>query len=406
MSRDEIDPNDPRTWPPSARALLEQREPVPRTEARDRLAAFVRARGRVTFAEFMARALYDPESGYYQDPSARIGPRGDYVTSPEMHPAFGALIARWLAERWHELGRPDPFEVVEIGGGTGAAAAQILGALPGSIGASVQYTLVEPGRRATEQQAVRLQCLPACRWVTRLEEARPIVGIVWANEVADALPVHRVRREGDALIELWVTCGGPNTFREEPGPLSTPALSDYFERLGIVPAEGITVEVNLHAIDWLRDAARALEQGWLLLFDYGRTAESLYADPGRAGTLRAYHHHTLTTDPFDRIGEQDLTADVDFTTLIQVAEEEGLTVEAFTDQRHFLASLGIGELLRTPPRPGEPGHWRLAQLIDPEGLGRIRVLILRRDPTPPNPPGAAGAAEETGRRGRGAPDRA
>jgi SAM-dependent MidA family methyltransferase len=381
MSRRELRLDDPETWPASARALLRGRQGamVP-TEARARLGRFVRERGRVPFAEFMERALYDPEVGYYRDPAERIGPRGDYVTSPEMHPAFGALLARWLADRWRTLGEPDPFEVVEVGPGTGAAAAQILAALPRAIGTAVRYTLVEPGRTAARRQAERLAEFGThCRWVKDLEEGAPVVGVVWANELLDALPVHRVRRDGDRLIELWVTYDARSSqFQEVAGPLSTPRLEEYFAALGLLPIEGVPVEVNLQAMDWLRRAARALERGWLLLFDYGSTAERLYGEPGRAGTLRAYHRHTLEPDPYARIGAQDLTADVDFTTLLRVAGEEGLRVESFTDQRPFLASLGIREFLRRPPAPGEPGHWCLAQLIDPEGLGRIRVLTLRR----------------------------
>jgi SAM-dependent MidA family methyltransferase len=383
-----IDPEDPQSWPRSAREFLERRQPAAvETAASKRLAAFVRARGRVTFAEFMRQALYDPESGYYRAEREPIGPRGDFITSPETHPAFGALIARWLQARWRKLGEPRPFVVVEAGGGTGAAAAQVLSAADcwPAFTAALRYVLLEPGPAAAVRQRARLAPFAdRVQWASAWEALPPDVAVLWANEVLDAMPVHRVRREGDRLIELWVTwredaASGAGGFVEEPGPLSVQELTGYFDRLELRPIEGVPMEVCLEAVAWLRAAAGALARGFLLLLDYGATAEALYGDPARAGTLRAYHRHTLGLDPFVRAGEQDLTADVDFTTLIRVAEEAGLQVAARTNQRRLLLDLGLRERLRRPPAPGEPGHLRLLQLIDPSGLGRVQVLELQKD---------------------------
>lgn len=388
-----LDPDDPQTWPRSAHEFLARRQPLAaEASSRAHLAAFVRARGRVTFAEFMRQALYDDVHGYYRGASERIGPTGDYVTSPETHPAFGAMLARWLRARWRELGEPRPFVVVEAGGGTGAAAAQILAAVEAwpEMAAALQYTLLEPGPAAAARQRSLLASYgDRIRWANAWEALPPDVAVLWANEVIDALPVHRVRREKDRLVELWVTWDegdavGAGRFREEPGPPSTPEITAYFDRLGVQPVEGITVEVNLEAIAWLRAAAEALARGSLLLLDYGATAGALFGDPARAGTLRAYHRHTLQLDPFARIGEQDLTADVDFTTLLRAADEAGLQVAVFTDQRRFLLDLGLRERLKRPPTAGEPGHLRLLQLIDPAGLGRIKVLELRASRSRPN----------------------
>jgi len=381
-----LDPDDPRTWPRSAHEFLARRQPLAEeTPSRAQLAAFVRARGRVTFAEFMRQALYDDVHGYYRGASERIGPTGDYVTSPETHPAFGAMLARWLRARWREIGEPRPCVVVEAGGGTGAAAAQILAAADAwpEMAAALQYTLLEPGPAAAARQRSRLASYgDRVRWANAWEALPPDVAVLWANEVIDALPVHRVRREKDRLVELWVTWDegdavGAGRFREELGPPSTPEITAYFDRLGVQPVEGIIVEVNLEATAWLRAAAGALARGSLLLLDYGATAGALFGDPARAGTLRGYHRHTLELDPFARIGEQDLTADVDFTTLLRTADELGLQVAVFTDQRRFLLDLGLGERLKRPPAAGEPGHLRLLQLIDPTGLGRIKVLELQ-----------------------------
>lgn len=396
-----IDIADPETWPASAREFLARRQEAEIAAARVRLGAWVAQQGRVTFSALMQRALYEPRHGYYRGPREPIGPTGDFVTAPELHPAFGACVARWLFDRWRALGEPSVFRVVEAGGGTGAAAAQIVATATRwpPLVAALDYVLLEPGPEAAARQRAKLEKrLPVLsslgkgegagvsspfriRWAADWRDLPPAVGVVWANELLDALPFHRVRLEGGKLREVWVRWkpdedGG--RFLEEVGPLSTDALRDYFARLGMWPPESVTVEVCLAAPEWLRTAVCSLSRGFLLLFDYGATAEQLYANPRRAGTLRAYRRHAMVADPLACLGAADLTADVDFTTLMRVAREEGLRLRAFTDQRSFLRAHGIGEWLRRPPTPGLPGHLRLLELLDPRGLGAVRVLELER----------------------------
>jgi SAM-dependent MidA family methyltransferase len=382
--RHEIDPYNPDTWPASARKFLARREPTPDERVvRRNLGAWVAARGRVSWAALMERALYAPASGYYRRTREPIGPEGDFVTSPELHPAFGACVARWMAARWREMCEPRTFPVVEAGGGTGAAAAQILqtAAAQPAFADALEYVLLEPGAGAARRQRERLGIDRALRWVSNWHNLPSICGVIWANELLDALPVHRVVREGEALREIWVRweeTGTGGRFVEEPGALSTPALAGYFQALGLQPPEGVAVDVNLAAGEWLRAAAERLERGFLLLFDYGGTAEELYGDPRSAGTLRAYRRHALLPDPLEAIGVADLTADVEFTSLMAVARAAGLQVRRYSDQRGFLRRHGIDEWLRRPPEPGTPGHLRLLELLDPAGLGRVRVLELAK----------------------------
>jgi SAM-dependent MidA family methyltransferase len=420
MKQHDIHPNDPSTWPASAREFLARREAT-REECSKRreLGDWVAARGRVTWAALMEQVLYAPERGYYRGAREPIGAGGDFITSPELHPAFGACVARRLRTRWHELGEPRPFRVVEAGGGTGAAAAQILATAAAwpEFAAALDYVLLEPGEAARERQERVVNPSPCplpeaergiappvdpgrpasgldplsvsgrgqgegsrIRWATSWHVLPRATGVIWANELLDALPVHRVICQDGMLCELWVRWepdeGGG--FVEEVGPLSTPALAEYFAALDLLPPEGAAVEVNLAAGEWLRAAAARLERGSIVLFDYGDTAEMLYGDPRRAGTLRAYRDHALLSDPLAALGTADLTANVDFTTLMRVAGEAGLRVRSFTRQRQFLRDAGIGEWLRRPPMPGAPGHRRLIELLDPDGLGRVRVLELER----------------------------
>jgi SAM-dependent MidA family methyltransferase len=306
------------------------------------------------------------------------------MTAPELHPAFGACVARWLHAKWQALGGPRPFPVLEAGGGTGAAAAQVLATVRESwpeLAAVMEYVLLEPGEAAAARQRKRLEAAASpVRWARAWSDLLPFDGVLWANELIDALPVHRVVRDGHALRELWIRwdAAGEGRFAEEPGPLSTPALAGFFDQLGRLPPEGVPVEVNLAAHDWVLAVASRLRSGFLLLFDYGGTAEELYSDPSRAGTLRAYRRHALLSDPLSGIGTADLTADVEFTSLMRAAEEAGFRILGFTDQRRFLRDYGIGDWLRRPPAPSAPGHLRLLSLLDPRGLGGVRVLELER----------------------------
>jgi SAM-dependent MidA family methyltransferase len=440
--RPEIDLHLPETWPAAAREYLSRHRvtpPDPRLPGaiRDE----IRASGRMTFARFMERALYHPDLGYYATAAGRIGPAGDFVTAPTTHAAFGALLARRLAALWERAGRPEPFVVAEAGAGTGALAAQILAGagggrtdkdphgdtetrratdegdggdggervnrsdhlphpltpspphsppcprvdpLSGGFGDALRYRIIEPYAAWREGQARALGAWAGhVSWFPELETQPGPPHVLLANELLDALPMHRVVRREDALRELYVAVDADGALVEEEGLLSTPELERYFARVGAMPPLDTTVEVNLAALMWLRRAMAATRGGWIWLLDYGAEADELYSSP-RAGTLRGFQGHSLSADPFALIGAQDLTADVDFTSLMRTAEVEGWVVEDYTSQRELLLSLGLSQWLRPsargaapPPGGASPGRWALLQLIDPGGMGAIRSLLLR-----------------------------
>lgn len=381
--RPEIDPNRPETWPTAAREYLARRSPPPpASRLRDAICHEISERGPITFARFMERALYDPELGYYAKAAGRIGAAGDFVTGPTTHPAFGALLARRLAALWERAGRPDPFVVAEAGAGTGALAAQILCAA-GSWDA-LRYRIIEPYAAWREVQERALGGWAGrVSWHAELEALPGPPHVLLANELLDALPVHRVVLRPGGLREGYVAVDAAGTLVEQEGALSTAALEQHFERLGIMPPPDVPVEVSLAAVAWLRRALAATRGGWVWLLDYGAEADELYALP-RAGTLRGFHRHSLSTDLLARVGTQDLTADVEFTTLMRAAQEEGWVAEEYTSQRELLVSLGLKEWLQpafsdAPPRPdgAAVGGWALLQLIAPHGMGAIRSLLLR-----------------------------
>lgn len=368
-----MDPDDPATWPPAARALLAGRTAAPEeTPLLPCLRERVRADGPLTWAQYMVAALYHPEHGYYLAAAPPLGPRGDFVTAPEHHPAFGRLVGRRVRQAAAELGDPAGYTVVEMGAGSGALAAGILAEW--TAPSPLRYRIVEPYPVWRARQEARLAPWRGqVEWANSLDACIPFTGLFLANELLDAFPVHRVVRRGAALRELYVTLAGDRLV-EVGGEPSSPALAAYFAALGLEPAADAPVEVCLGLRPWVAAVSRRLARGSLLVLDYGATAEELYGSPRPGGTLRAYRGHA-SVNPLAAPGRQDLTADVDFTTLLRAGEAEGLALRAFTTQRAFLLAMGWERWLRA----AEPGGRRaLTDLIDLRLMGGMRVLELRR----------------------------
>ncbi len=359
----------------------------------------IRAEGPLPFARFMELALYHPAYGYYCTRRVLSGPRGDFYTSPALHPAFGALLARQVQEIWEQLGQPTPFVVEEWGAGDGQLAADLLAAAPAlapAFGASLHYVIVERSAALRRRQQRRLRPWGArVRWIASPEgegqpaggEAAPapagLVGVVLANELLDAFPVHRVVRRGNTLRELYVDLADDGFCTVEGEP-STPALAAYFARLGFLPPEGAVAEVNLAALDWLRAVAARLERGVVLLLDYGHPAEVLYSARYPRGTLRAYYRHSLSVEPYYRVGWQDLTAQLDLTSLLLEGRAAGLLPLGLARQRDFLRRLGLAAYERAVRAAGLPAAETqaslnaLAALVHPAGLGGHWVVGFGR----------------------------
>ncbi|HXK34254.1 MAG TPA: SAM-dependent methyltransferase [Dehalococcoidia bacterium] len=361
----------------------------------DELRRRIAASGPITFREFMAAALYHERHGYYPARPQATSRGGDYVTSPEVHPVFGALVGRQLAEMWRALGSPPAFDVIEQGAGAGLLARDIIRRSlrqDPDFAAALRYHIVEPipALRAAQQRTLEREpgAGAAVRWHDTLP--RQITGCVLSNELVDAFPVHRVFRDGSGLHEVYVGVED-RRFVERLAPPSTPRITSYFDALGLLPGEGCYAEVNLEALDWMRDVAAALTRGFVLTFDYGYDAADLYAPWRRDGTLLCFHAQSASSDPFVRIGKQDITASVDFTSLRRAGEDAGLRTLAFTGQASFLVRLGIGEAVAaardTHPDSMEEYFARrrvVMDLIDPGRLGRIKVLLQGKD-APPTP---------------------
>jgi SAM-dependent MidA family methyltransferase len=392
----------------------------------DELAALIRneiARdGPITFARFMALALYSPTLGYYagggqcREP---IGWEGDFFTSGDLSPLWGECIARQLYQVWELLDRPQRFDVVEPGAGRGLLAREVwryaLARSP-EWAASLRYTLAdrapaESPLRATRETrlAEELRALgapeSATRWASDLDEAFPqdsAVGCVVSNELVDALPVHVVEKRNGALSEVYVDCdSATGRLVERLGPPSSPAIADYLDTFHIpwrTFPDSWRAEICLEASEWMRRVAAGLRRGLVLTIDYGDTARRLYTPLRRRGTLAAYFQHQLGENPLAHPGQQDLTAHVNFSALIQAGREAGLRFVGLTTQGNFLERLGISkeaEALAARLYPyaeterhtgrGQIDYLRrvslrnaVAALLRPSGLGGFKVLAQHR----------------------------
>ncbi len=241
------------------------------TELERRLFERIKREGPITFRDFMQTALYDPELGYYNTERLKIGAQGDYYTSSNVHPAFGAVLARAFAELWASSGEPST--IVEMGPGTGQLAADVLSAMRDEHPATfdrLTYVLVEASTAMRKYQRDKLAAVgDRVRFCELNElEQRPIRGIAFSNEFVDALPVHQVRYIGGALEEQYVGVGSAT----DAAPLalvwskpSTTRLAEYIERIDVTLREGQLIEINLDAVDWLGRMARALEHGLLVV---------------------------------------------------------------------------------------------------------------------------------------------
>ena len=332
----------------------------------------------MTFAEFMAVALYWPDGGYYATRDA-FGPQGDFYTAPLTHPVFGALVARQLAEMWRAQGAPGRSWVVEPGAGDGRLASDVqAGAgFDGTFADALSYVTVDravPMLRTAKAERVASDGLPF----------RGLRGVVLANELLDALPVHRVIVERGALREIRVGVDSSGSFQEV---LADPVegVVERFEGLGVRLTEGYRAEVCLEAARWIADVATAIDSGFLLLIDYGHEAEAYYDVSRNRGTLRCYYQHTLGMDPYAHVGRQDISVHVELTSLRQAASSAGLSEVGSASQAEFLRGLGF-EAYRADiaSRRDIPASVRVANLraldtlVEPDGMGGFRVLAFSK----------------------------
>jgi len=343
----------------------------------------IHERGPLTVAAFMDLALYHPEFGYYARSPRRSGAAGDFVTSVDLGPLFGELLAAQIAEMASLLGSPtSPFTLVEAGAGDGRLSHAMLRGLKKvtpHVCSRTHLHLVERSAAAREAQHAVLtawtgQAIGSDQLPDEFE------GVIVANELLDAMPVHQVVMRETGLVETYVDADGERLVTRE-GPLSSDALRSRASSTGTTLAAGSRAEISLAAADWVRDAASRMQRGFMLLVDYGNEAARLFGAGSEAGTLTTYrrHHQGSGADGtpwLDNPGEQDITAHVDFTSIRHAAAEQGCTSLGLMDQTYFLMALA------GPRLESFDDAERLAfkSLVLPGGLGStMKVLVLAKN---------------------------
>ncbi len=368
--------------------------PPPEPEAArhsDRLTAVIRERmgargGYLPFDEFMDLALYAPGLGYYVAGAQKFGAGGDFVTAPEISPLFSRCLANQCAEILGVLGGGD---ILELGPGSGLMACDILLRLDELDCLPDRYLLLElsPELRQRQRETVARRAphlLQRLRWLEGLPAG--LRGVVLANEVLDAMPVHRFQIGArGAVCEVCVrrTAGG---WEDWVSPPVSPGLAEAVSRLqtrGLALETGFRSEINLRLRPWLTALGRSLERGAALLIDYGYPEAEYYGPDRSAGTLLCHYRHRAHPDPYWSVGLQDITAHVDFSAVAAAAAAAGLELGGYASQAHFLIGCGLDGLLRELDPTDAEAHLDAIQgakrLVMPAHMGeRFQVLGLTK----------------------------
>ncbi len=373
--------------------------PVPDAEQQRRSEALVeviaghcrQAGGAVSFADYMQLALYHPALGYYSGGLQKFGERGDFITAPEVSPLFAQCLAVQVEEIFRQ--RDAPWTILEFGAGSGVLAAELLGALAQRGCLPEKYAIVELSAALRARQRACLEerlpeLLPRVTWLERLPD-EPVRAVVLANEVLDAMPVDRFRVAAGGVDEMVVKVKETETGRRlqldyvEAGETLRQAVARIGERAGTEWPSPYRSEVNRYLAPWLQALSATLQEGVVLLIDYGYHAAEYYHPDRVDGTLMCYYRHRAHDDALWYPGCQDITAFVDFSHVAYSALESGLSVAGYTTQAAFLMASGLAGLHARQVTDDVQQQIRLAQQIKtltlPSEMGeRFKVMALTK----------------------------
>ena len=366
-------------------------------ELRQKIEQEIQQRGPLPFSRYMELCLYDPELGYYSRNAAQFGKAGDFYTSSDIHAVFGRLLARQFDEMWRALGSPTQIVLRELGPGRGLFAQDVMDwsekKFPNFFQA-LRYELIEesPALRARIEQSLR----------SRLESGKAALAephsqhldtsaatVLFANEFFDAIPVEiastrgslRINSRGERFVETWAP--------------SSPTELEFLDRYSVHPEEDERIEVLLRS-QFAMSAVSQFDRGFLVVIDYGYTRDEQLAGRHR-GTLKAIRQHSVSANPYEAPGEQDITADVNFTALAAAAEQQGLQTQKLITQSQFL--MGIGEATQFAdafedcrlPQERAKVALQLKHLVTPAGMGEsFHVLIASKGIGPEQVSGLSG----------------
>jgi SAM-dependent MidA family methyltransferase len=326
----------------------------------------IKKEGPLSFRDFMEMALYYPKLGYYNSSQNKIGAEGDFYTTANLTAAFGAMIGRQIEEMWQNLEKK-PFKIVEYGAGTGLLCHDILDYLKNnsSLYNSLNYCIIEKSSSMQEIQKKHLH--EKVSWYNSIQEIPEINGCILSNELIDNFSVHQVIME-DQLQEVFVD------YKEDFIEILKPAkqeLIDYLAVLNVQLPEGFRTEINLEAISWIKDVSQSLQKGYVITIDYGSLSAELYSNRRSCGTLLCYYKHQKNDNPYQFIGQQDITTHINFSAISHWGSLYGMDCCGIVDQAQFLLALGIKEYQNSTLN-NNPNNLALAMQ---ESLINYRLLI-------------------------------
>lgn len=357
----------------------------------ERLLAEVRAeiernRGWISFERFMEMALYLPGLGYYSAGARKLGADGDFVTAPEISPLFGRALARQCAQILKQLGGG---ELLELGAGSGALAADVLLELERLDALPTRYCILDVSADLRERQRATLlarapKLIERVVWLDTLPTT--CTGIVLANEVLDALPVQRFIIRGAQINALGVTwqLGKLDWSEVRADAALAGAVRDIERSIGRSLPDGYCSEINLRLKPWLAALAAALDRGVIIFIDYGLPRAQYYSAERTRGTLLCHHRHRFHDDALINVGLQDIGAWVDFTAVAEAAVAHGCSVLGYTTQAHFLIGCGIEKLLadmveRDLPDRLQIGRQAMVLTLPGEMGERFKAIALGKE---------------------------
>ncbi len=338
--------------------------------------------GPITFKDFMEMALYHEKYGYYSGSYVPIGKKGDFITSPHTHCLYGALHARQIEEFWEILDRT-PFTVVEMGAGAGYLAKDILSYLSNrEIFNSINYIIVEhKAETASYQQELLKPFINKISWVSRLSGLGSVKGCIISNELLDAFPVHLIQKEDSGFKEIYLDFREDGNHTEVFGNLSDHQLVEYVKALPSDLPEGYRTEANIAIKKWISELAGIISKGFVVTIDYGHTRKEYFHPARNRGTLLAYMNHSVNEELYERAGEQDLTAHVNFSDLHKWGKEVGFSTLGYAPQWAFLAGLDFEETFMELSGgkfdPFSPELAAVKMLLLPQGMGESHKVLVQ-----------------------------
>ncbi len=343
----------------------------------------IKEKERITFSEFMEAALYTPGVGYYTGENKPWGAGGDYVTSLDVSSEYGRAIAKQILQMSSNLPDQRPFHIIEAGGGRGLLIKWVMDAvihLSGDDAERFVFSMIERGSSN--------EGLPGLHVFATLDEFKErfgeVGGVIFSNELLDAIPFERVRWSGGEPRQVMVELDSDGELKESLREESSHEITEFFSDMGVSPSEETQAEVSLGALQWLEEASNILEKGYIITVDYGKSSKELYSNS--VGTYMCHHKHTRNEEPYINIGEQDITAHLDFSALKKKGISCGLTTLGYTTQSAFLLGSGIldgAEVASTADdmTAESIAHNRgIRDLVLPGGVGdTMKVLIQSKN---------------------------